>query len=551
MPASMPSFVSKISQQSNRLRGNPWLTLVSVAFGLVMVGLDATVVAVANPVISKDLHTSLSQLQWITNAYMLVLAVMLIFGGKLGDRYGRRLMFLVGVTGFALSSLGVGLIGSTDGVIVFRALQGVFGALLMPSTLAILRATFDAEKLNLAIGIWGGASAISVAAGPIVGGLLVEHVSWQSVFYINLPVGAIALAIGMLVLRESHAEEPEPHDLPGILLLAGGLFLIVFGLIKAETWGWGDAKTIVFLVIGLCALCAFRLVELRRKAPLLPMRLFSNRSLTISTIVVTVGFLTLFGVLFFMTLYLENVHGYSAVQAGVRLLPLSLVMIVTAPIGGLVTEKLGPRPPMMLGLVLIGAGMLFMTGMHAESSYAHLWPGLAAVGIGMGLMVTSSSEAIVGNAPVDDAGIAGGLQATAMQVGGVMGTAILGSVLASRVSSVFVPKLVAAGTPGAIAHRLGSAGVDALVGQGAVPPLAGASPHLQAAVATGSHVAFMTGLHTSTVIGAVLAFIAAAIAIGVSRGAPSRVADPAAAGRSEVHPRGLELEPASPVADQD
>ncbi|WP_242419686.1 MFS transporter, partial [Frankia sp. CpI1-P] len=180
-------------------RGHPWLTLVSVALGVIMVGLDGTVVSIANPRIAEDLHASLSDLQWVTNAYLLALAVLLIPAGKLGDRFGRRLIFLIGVVGFALTSLAVGLVGSIEGVIVFRTLQGVAGALLMPNTLAILRSAFPPEKLNSAIGIWGGASAISIAGGPIIGGLLVEHVSWESVFYINVPVGAIALIVGLFV----------------------------------------------------------------------------------------------------------------------------------------------------------------------------------------------------------------------------------------------------------------------------------------------------------------------------------------------------------------
>ena len=181
-------------------RGHPWLTLISVALGVIMVGLDGSVVSIANPVIGKDLGASLSQLQWITNAYLLTLGVTLILAGKLGDRFGRRLMFLIGVVGFGVASAGIGVIGSTTGVIALRVVQGGFGALLMPNSLAILRATFPEEKLNLAIGIWGGSSAISVALGPIVGGLLVEHVSWESVFFLNLPIALIALAIGSTVL---------------------------------------------------------------------------------------------------------------------------------------------------------------------------------------------------------------------------------------------------------------------------------------------------------------------------------------------------------------
>lgn len=412
------------------MRGHPWWVLASVAFGLVMVGLDGTVVAVANPVIARDLHTSVSELQWITNAYLLVLAVGLVFGGKLGDRFGRRKIFLVGVVGFELSSLAVGLVGTTGGVIAFRAVQGAFGSLLMPNTLAILRATFPKEKLNMAIGIWGGASGISVAAGSIVGGLLVQHVSWQSVFYLNVPVAAIALTIGLIVLAESRDERRTRFDVPGIVLLGGGLFAIVFALINAQTWGWASARTLGLLFGGAAVLAAFVLVERRVAAPLLPMRLFANRSLSIGTLVVVIGFLSLFGVLFFLTLYLENVHGYSAVQAGVRLLPLTATLIASAPIGGALNERIGPRVTMSVGLALIGGGLLWLTGVSVDSAYGALWPPFVMTGAGLGCMITSSSEVIVGNAPVVDAGIAGGIQSTATQLGGVMGTAILGSVIA-------------------------------------------------------------------------------------------------------------------------
>lgn len=497
-------------------RGHPWLTLLSVALGLIMVGLDGSVVAIANPKIAADLGASLSELQWITNAYLLTLGVLLIPAGKLGDRYGRRLMFLIGVAGFGASSLGVGLIGTTTGVIVLRVLQGAFGALLMPNSLAILRATFPPEKLNLAIGIWGGSSAVSVAAGPIVGGLLVEHVSWQSVFFLNAPIAAIATAIGALVLGESRSHAAHSHDVPGLGLLGVGLFSLVFGLIKAQEWGWQSGKTIAFLIVGVALLVAFAFVEAKTKQPLLPMRLFRNRSLTIGTATVLVGFLALFGVLFFMTLYLQNVHGLTPVQAGVRILPLSLTMMFASPIGGLLTDRLGPRLPLATGLALIGAALLLMTGLGTMSSFSSLWPPFVMLGAGLGLVITASSEVIVGNAPVDDAGVASGLQSTAIQVGGVMGTAILGSVLSSGVGSVLVQKLVGAGVPSSLASKL--TGAKELIGQGVAPQVPHASAQLQAAVTSASHDAFMTGLHSSMTVGAVLALLAAFAALFVHRG---------------------------------
>ncbi|HZA09714.1 MFS transporter [Mycobacterium sp.] len=499
-----------------RLRGNPWWTLVAVSLGVIMVGLDASVVAIANPRIAIDLHASLADLQWITDAYMLALASLLILGGKLGDRFGRRQMFFVGVVGFAVTSVGIGMIGTVGGVIALRTLQGVFGALLMPSTLAIVRSTFPSERLNTAVGIWGAASGVSIAAGPIVGGLLVEHVSWQSVFYINAPIGAAALLVGALAIVESRSEHAERMDVAGIVTLSGGLFLAVYGLIKAPHWGWLDAKTLAFLSGGALVLALFVLVELRAAEPLLPMRLFANRSLSIGTAVVVINFFALFGATFFMSLYLQNVQGFSPVEAGVRTLPLSVALMVAAPLSGVVTEKFGPRPAMVAGLAAVAAALFSLTYLHTDSGYAALWPAFVLLGAGIGLVLTASSDAIIGNASVDDAGLAGGLQSTGVQLGGVLGTTILGSVLSSRVGSVLVGQLTGAGTPAPIAEKLTAA--NELVAQGLAPEIPGMPAALARAVATGSHGAFMYGLHTSLLVAAIMAAVGAVLATLVRRG---------------------------------
>ena len=453
------------------VRGNPWWTLAGVSIGVIMVGLDASVVAIANPHIAIDLHASLADLQWITDAYLLALAALLIFGGKLGDRFGRRRMFLIGVVGFAAMSVGIGLIGTVGGVIALRAVQGVFGALLMPNTLAIVRGAFPREKLNTAVGIWGAASGVSIAAGPIVGGLLVEHVGWQAVFFINAPIAAAALVIGGLAITERKSENAQRLDVPGIIALSGGLFLIVFGLIKAQNWGWLASQTVGVILAGLVAIAVFVMIELRTSEPLLPMHLFANRSLAIGTAVVAINFFALFGALFFMTLYLQNVQGYSPVAAGVRTLPLSFTLMVVAPLSGVVTKRFGPRPAMVAGLASVAAALFSLTFLEADSGYRALWPAFVLLGAGIGLVLTAASDAIVGNAGVDDAGVAGGLQSTAVQLGGVMGTTILGSILTSRVGSVLVAELTGAGTPQPVAAKLAAA--KELVAQGVAPTTAG------------------------------------------------------------------------------
>ncbi|CUU60653.1 drug resistance transporter, EmrB/QacA subfamily [Parafrankia irregularis] len=491
-----------------RLRANPWLTLVSVALGVIMVGLDGTVVSIANPFIARDLDASLQSLQWVTNAYLLALAVLLIVGGKLGDRFGRKKVFLVGIAGFAVTSLLVGLSGSIGEVIVWRALQGVFGALLMPNTLALLRSVFPAEKLNSAIGIWGASSAISIAAGPIIGGLLVENVSWESVFYLNIPVGVVALVVGLAVVRESRNEEPgQRFDPLGLLLLSGGLFALVYGVVKAQSWGWGSVNTLGFLGGAVVLLVLFVLAELRVAQPLLPMSLFRDRSVTLGSILVLVNFFAMFGVLFFLTLYLQNVHGYSAVDTGLRLLPLTAVFMVGSPVAASLTTRFGPRVPIGVGMFVLSLALFWMTTLGTHTSYLRLWPSLLAIGVGIAFVSVASAEAIVGNAPLELSGVAGGLQSTAMQLGGAIGTSVLGSVLAARVEGVLFDRTVSAGAPPEIAARAAQ-GTEEVV-QGLVPTSTGASGQVADAVAAGAHAAFMSGLHVALLVGATVALLGA------------------------------------------
>lgn len=274
------------------------------------------------------------------------MAVTLITGGKLGDRFGRKRVFLAGVVGFSLSSLACGLSGSVGMLVAFRVAQGAFGALLLPATLAILRATFPPERLQQAVGIWAGTSAVALAAGPIVGGLLVEHVSWQSVFLINVSLGAVAVGVGLWVIRDSRDESSGRHfDLPGVALLSGALFTLVWGIIKSQVHGWGSAYTLGFLAAAGVLLAAF-VVRARGTAhPLIPLDLFRSRSLSAAMVLLSLVTFALFEVIFFLTLYLQRVHGYTPVGAGVRMLPLTAVIAFSAPIGGTVVGKVGPRVP--------------------------------------------------------------------------------------------------------------------------------------------------------------------------------------------------------------
>lgn len=497
--------------------GHPWLTLLAVAFGVTMVGLDGTVVAIANPAIARDLHANLSGLQWVTNGYLLALAVSLIIAGRLADRFGRKRVFLVGVVAFAAASVLVGLSSGIGMVILWRVVQGFAGALLQPASLAILRKAFPAEKLNMAIGIWGGVSALSIASGPIVGGLLVENIGWQSVFYLNVPVGLVALALGLYVIRESR--DPEAHgsfDLPGVVLLAGALFSLVWGLIKAQERGFGNALPLGFFAGAIVLGALFVVREHRASRPLLPLGLFRSVSLSTATALVTLAFFALFGAFFFLTLYLQQVHGLTPVQAGVRLLPLTATFVFSSPLAGALTARFGPRPTLVAGMLLTSAGLFGLSRLAADSPYPHLWPWFVVLGFGFGFVIVSGTEAIVGNAPIELAGVAGGLQQTGMQLGGVLGTTVFGTIMATQVGNVLVGRLTGAGLPVPLAQQLAAA--KDYVAQGVAPVPAGAPAAVAKAITTGSHEAFMSGFGLSLTIGAIVALVAAAGALLVRRG---------------------------------
>ncbi|MGW7054767.1 MFS transporter [Streptomyces sp. NPDC054887] len=498
-------------------RSNPWLTLIAVAFGLFMVQLDASVVAIANPEIGQDLKASTADLQWVTNSYLLALAAALILGGKLGDRFGRRTYYLIGVAGFTVASVAIGLAGSVEGVIAFRALQGFFGALLLPNTLGLLRAVFPPKKFGMAVGIWAMVSAVSTALGPIVGGLLIEHVNWESVFYINAPIGLLALAFSAYVLPESrNAADQQRFDIPGVVLLALGLLCVIFGVVKGETWGWTSAGTLCAVAAGVVLLLVFGWYEPRVAHPLLPMRLFRNRALTTGTLVTALNFFVMLGVIFFVMLYLQNVRGFTPVEAGVRTLPLSLASLVASPLGAALTGRFGARLTMPLGMLLQAGATFGMLGWDTDSSYATMWPPFIALGLGVGMVMAASSDAIVGNAPVKDGGVAGGLQATALQIGGALGTSVLVSLISSRVGSTLTGELTGAGVPHAMAEGLKEAEDAVAMG---VAPVSGDMPaQLRAAVVEGSGQAFMNGVHTAVAVTGVLCLVGAVLAaIGIRR----------------------------------
>jgi MFS family permease len=456
--------------------------------GVMMVGLDGTIVAVANPAIQSHLHASLAGIQWVSNAYLLALAVSLIPAGKAGDRFGHKKVFLTGVAGFAASSAAIGLAGSIAGsislVIAFRALQGVFGAMLQPTALALLRRTFPPEKLNGAIGVWGAVIGASTAAGPIVGGLLVQHIGWEACFYVNVPVGAAALAMSLLVLKETLA-----------------------------------ARTLAFLGAAALLGLLFIVRERRARQPLLPLRLFRSASLSAGVVLVILLMFAMFGAMFFMTFYLENVHGLDPIQAGVHLLPMTAMLIVGSPVAGTVISKIGPRLPIVTGMTMAATAMFGLSGLSATSSPNDTIIWFVLLGLGLAPVMVGATNVIVGNAPAELAGVAGGLQSTAMQLGGAFGTAVLGAIMSARIDSLLPASWHAAHLPALTAA--GYAQVKSTVSVG-VAPVTHSSPAQAAGVITQiSHATFTAGMHSAFLVGAAVALAGAGIALITRRGTGS------------------------------
>jgi EmrB/QacA subfamily drug resistance transporter len=499
------------------LRGHPWFTLITVAVGVMMVALDGTIVAIANPAIQKDLGATFAQVQWITNGYFLALAVSLITAGKLGDRFGHRQTFLIGVVGFAAASGAIGLSDSIALVVTFRVLQGLFGALLMPAALGLLRATFPAEKLNMAIGIWGMVIGASTAGGPILGGVLVEHVNWQSVFFINVPVGVLAVVLGVWILLDHRAENaPRSFDILGIALLSAAMFCLVWALIKAPEWGWGDGRTWAFIIASVVGFALFAFWETKVKEPLIPLGLFRSVPLSAGVVLMILMAIAFMGGLFFVTFYLQNVHGMSPIDAGLHLLPLTGMMIVGSPLAGAMITKVGPRIPLAGGMALTAIAMYGMSTLETDtgSGIMSLW--FALLGLGLAPVMVGATEVIVGNAPMELSGVAGGLQQAAMQIGGSLGTAVLGAVMASKVDSDLADNWTKAGLPPLTPEQEHQASEAVQVG---VPPVAPGTPDAIAAKITGvAHDTFISGMSAASLVAAGVAVVAVLVAFLTKRG---------------------------------
>jgi EmrB/QacA subfamily drug resistance transporter len=412
-------------------RSNTIWTFAITSVALFMVTLDNLVVTTALPVIRKDLHASLSQLEWTVNAYTLTFAVLLLTGAALGDRFGRRLMFSVGLGIFTLSSAAAALAPSATALDLARAAQGVGGAIVMPLTLTILSAAVPRERRGLALGAWSGIAGLAVAIGPLVGGAVVEGLSWQWIFWLNVPIGLILAPVAFLRLHESHGPAGR-LDLPGLGLASAGLFGIVWGLVRANDVGWGSAEIVGSLVAGSVVLALFVLWELRAPAPMLPMRFFRNRAFTLTNVSSLLMFFGMFGSIFLLAQFFQTVQGYSPLEAGVRILPWTAMPIFIAPIAGALSDRIGGQRIMGVGLSLQAIGLAWISTVTTPTTpYADVVIPFFVSGIGMALFFAPVANVVLSAVRREEEGQASGATNAIRELGGVFGVAVLASIFAN------------------------------------------------------------------------------------------------------------------------
>jgi EmrB/QacA subfamily drug resistance transporter len=440
-----------------------WFTLAAVSFGLFMIMLDNTVVNVALPAIQSDLGAKLSGLQWIVAGYALTFAALMLIGGKVADAYGRRRIFVIGIAVFTLASLWCGLADSTGTLIAARVVQGAGAALMNPATLSIIAATFPARQRGTAIGIWAGVSALALAIGPLVGGLITEHIDWSWIFFVNVPVGIVAIAASYLFIDESRDETHVRLDLPGLATSAIALFSLTYGLIEANSHGWGSPLILGSFALAAVMFAAFILLERHQRNPMLPLDLFRSGTYVGANLVVLLVALAMFGIFFFMSLYMQNILGYSAVQTGAAFLPLTILIILVAPIAGKTSDRIGSRGLMTAGMILIALQLLYFSQLGIDATFWNLLPAFLVGGVGMALTMTPSAAAATRSVPVDKAGVGSAVLNAARQVGGSLGIAIMGAIVAASAGGLVTPEAFMHGFERALLVAAAIAAVGAVV----------------------------------------------------------------------------------------
>jgi EmrB/QacA subfamily drug resistance transporter len=513
-----------------------WWTLGAMCFALFMIMLDNTIVNVALPSIQEDLGATISGLEWTINGYTLSFAVLLATGGRLGDIFGRRLMFLVGVVIFALSSATAGFAPDQTSLVLSRVVQGIGAALMMPGTLSIITDAFPPEERGKAMGTWAGVSALALAVGPVLGGFLTEHVSWRAIFYVNIPVAIGAVAATLFAVRESRdTTVGREVDYAGVAVLTAGLTALILALVEGNAWGWGSPEIIALLAGAAIALPAFVFVENRVKAPMVQFDLLSDRNFLAAVVVAMIISFAMLGVFFFLALYMQDILHYSPLEAGVRFLPSTLMIVAVAPVAGRLSDRFGPRWLIAGGLVLVAASLFSFSQIAVDSSYLDLLPGFMLLGIGIAMTMSPMTSAAMNAVPVQKAGIASGVLSMFRMVGGSLGIAVTGAIFQGLVSSRLETLLGGAGVSAAQRESISDQ-----LGGGSAPSVPGLDPAQAKEAAAAGGEAFVYALsHAMTVSGFVV--LVGAVVGAVAIRAKERTSTSPQAAAAEANPGGEAL----------
>jgi EmrB/QacA subfamily drug resistance transporter len=410
-----------------------WWTLGAVTASLFMTMLDVSVVNVALPAIRAEYEPRLTQLEWVVSSYLLTYATFLLTGGKLADLFGRRRIFLLGLTLFGVASLLCGLAPDIDFLIGARALQGLGAALMLPATQAIIAATFDPEERGMAYGIWAAVSGLGLALGPLIGGLLIEGIDWRWIFYINIPIALLAITVARAIVAESRDTSLERRlDFWGLLSSGVGLFALTFALIEGQRHGWSSNFTLAVFGVAAAAFGVFVFVELHQRAPMLDLSFFRDPTFAGANVVSLMIMAVMIGVLFFVSIFMQHFLRYSPIETGAGFLPMTLVFMLVAPVAGKLTDRIGGRWPITAGMAVLGVGIGLLSRIDLDASYWEFVPAFILAGIGIGLAMAPATTTVIGSVPVDKAGVGSGVINVFRQSGGAFGVAILGAVVTAK-----------------------------------------------------------------------------------------------------------------------
>jgi len=481
-------------------------TLLAVCVGQAMILLDVTIVNVALPSIQRELGVTPANLEWVINAYCLTLGSLLLVGGALGDRYGRKRVYIVGLTLFTLLSAACALAQDDPQLIAFRALQGGGAALMAPLTLAILVDAVPPERRTTAIGIWAGVASLGVGLGPVLGGVMIEAFDWSAVFWVNVPLGVLGVALALVGVRESRDPDARRIDPVGTLLVATGLFLLTFGLIETNEHPWTSAHVLLLLVAAATLLALFLVWEHRVSHPMVPLSLFRDARFGAANAVYLLAYVAFAGMLFLLTLYFQNVRGWSALKTGISWIPINIPFLLITPFAGRINARFGPGRVSAVGVLIGAVGMFGFTQLELGSSYLAVWPFYVLVGAGFGLAVPAVAAAAMDAVAGAHAGAGSGILNSSRQIGTTLGLAVLGSISVAAVSRAWDDRIAA--FPPAIRDHADSLVQRVAGGEGqAVGRVIGSQTTRPA------FEAYLSGLHAAMWVAAACMLAAAAIAV--------------------------------------